>query len=414
MWVLFLLLTSLPSPSFFFFLNNPPPPEISPLPLHDALPISFPLVNSRPPLQVGICFPNVAHIAALVPRTPSAKQNTDPATRQPRQHLSILNPDGQCVRWAPPNVVDLTSRGLNSLNRQSKSTHQIVDEEHIPDLLPVPIDHDRPPGDKRDHEVRQPALVLGSKLPGPINATHAENDGWKAVDARIVTDVVVCRAFRTPIRRVEVERLRLGDPVWKVAVFVVGVAIDHHGIFHAAVDLVGRRKDDNGLPTAQSDCLKDVQGPECVHLKIRMGILNGRGDGDLCGQMKHHIRITDDGLHRREVADISAHRSEPVIGMLLLKPGEVSFTPPANQAIKNRHNISVTQQVIDEIGANEAGSTSHNNTAWNHIASPCQRTVTLRSWQSLVTAPLRHACKLCYRTICMYSKNLKSVTTPAR
>src|SRR2546430_13609671 len=27
------------SSSFFFFLNDPPPPEISPLPLHDALPI---------------------------------------------------------------------------------------------------------------------------------------------------------------------------------------------------------------------------------------------------------------------------------------------------------------------------------------------------------------------------------------
>src|SRR2546430_549985 len=26
-------------PFFFFFLNNPAPPEISPLPLHDALPI---------------------------------------------------------------------------------------------------------------------------------------------------------------------------------------------------------------------------------------------------------------------------------------------------------------------------------------------------------------------------------------
>src|SRR5256886_17518306 len=28
-----------PSPLFFFFLNVPPPTEISPLPLHDALPI---------------------------------------------------------------------------------------------------------------------------------------------------------------------------------------------------------------------------------------------------------------------------------------------------------------------------------------------------------------------------------------
>src|SRR5256712_13283438 len=111
------------------------------------------------------------------------------------------------------------SRALNFHNRQSKSTHQIVDEEHIPDLLPVPIDHDRPPGDKRDHEVRQPALVLGSKLPGPLNATHAELDGWKAVDARIGTDALVCRAFRTPITTYACAGRELLDPRPKVAGF---------------------------------------------------------------------------------------------------------------------------------------------------------------------------------------------------
>src|SRR5207302_8792306 len=98
-----------------------------------------------------------------------------------------------------------------------------------------------------------------------------------------------------------------------------------------------------------------------------MGILNRRGDGDLCGQMKHHIRIANDGLHRTEVADISTRRSESVMGMLVLKPAEVGFTASAAQAIKNRHIISITYKVVDEIGANEAGSTSHDNTAWNHM-----------------------------------------------
>src|SRR5256886_14754555 len=35
--------------SFFFFFNDPAPTEISPLPLHDALPISWPPPRAAPP-----------------------------------------------------------------------------------------------------------------------------------------------------------------------------------------------------------------------------------------------------------------------------------------------------------------------------------------------------------------------------
>src|SRR5256884_9660967 len=37
---------------FFFFLNDPPPTEISPLPLHDALPISLPLPPPPEPVPL--------------------------------------------------------------------------------------------------------------------------------------------------------------------------------------------------------------------------------------------------------------------------------------------------------------------------------------------------------------------------
>src|SRR5256886_11751421 len=48
-YISFIFLFNLPSPSyfFFFFLNDPAPPEISPLPLHAALPISH--LRPRPP-----------------------------------------------------------------------------------------------------------------------------------------------------------------------------------------------------------------------------------------------------------------------------------------------------------------------------------------------------------------------------
>src|SRR2546425_11163336 len=45
--------------SLFFFLNDPPPTEISPLPLHDALPISRALGHARHGLE------RVAHLEVL-------------------------------------------------------------------------------------------------------------------------------------------------------------------------------------------------------------------------------------------------------------------------------------------------------------------------------------------------------------
>src|SRR2546430_13664091 len=48
-------MTSTIWPFFFFFLNDPPPTELSPLPLHDALPIS-----SRHPLPASRWSPHHA------------------------------------------------------------------------------------------------------------------------------------------------------------------------------------------------------------------------------------------------------------------------------------------------------------------------------------------------------------------
>src|SRR2546423_13364502 len=55
----------LPLFSFFFFLNDPPTPEISPLPLHDALPIWIagaadvvrdPSLRHRDPARLAVNF----------------------------------------------------------------------------------------------------------------------------------------------------------------------------------------------------------------------------------------------------------------------------------------------------------------------------------------------------------------------
>src|SRR2546421_221149 len=57
-WAGFLfLLLGRPLAFFFFFFNDPAPPEISPLPLHDALPISviLPRRESRPRMR-RICW----------------------------------------------------------------------------------------------------------------------------------------------------------------------------------------------------------------------------------------------------------------------------------------------------------------------------------------------------------------------
>src|SRR2546430_8325191 len=92
--------------SFFFFLNDPAPPEISPLPLHDALPISRPT------------------LAASSRRIPRARRSS--AARRPIRSIARCRAP-RATRWIGPTAAteirpalrpDRKSTRLNSSHSQ--------------------------------------------------------------------------------------------------------------------------------------------------------------------------------------------------------------------------------------------------------------------------------------------------------
>src|SRR2546430_15042246 len=85
-------LTRLPPFCFFFFLNDPAPPEISPLPLHDALPISTPRA-SRGGVVWGV----------------AGKASPIPAPRPPPRSITV-NGSAQSGRAVPAESVIFAAR----------------------------------------------------------------------------------------------------------------------------------------------------------------------------------------------------------------------------------------------------------------------------------------------------------------
>src|SRR4051794_35918041 len=81
----------------------------------------------------------------------------------------------------------------------------------VANLAPIAIDCDRLAADGLNHEMRKPALVLVSELPRPINAAHPQNRRPQSIDARIVADILIGGALRTPVRTIEIQASGLAD-----------------------------------------------------------------------------------------------------------------------------------------------------------------------------------------------------------
>src|SRR2546422_10452963 len=90
---------------FFFFLNDTAPPEISPLPLHDALPISGTAAAST--RLLGRCRPRVALIVSASRLTPSSIR---PAATDENDRRSVPPPPPSTKNGAPG--VNATPRSI--------------------------------------------------------------------------------------------------------------------------------------------------------------------------------------------------------------------------------------------------------------------------------------------------------------
>src|SRR5690348_660185 len=107
------------------------------------------------------------------------------------------------------DVVNLPGSDIQLRADFFKGTQQIINTEHVADLFTVPVDHERLTFQGRVNEVGQPTLVFVATLPSSCDAGHAEDHGGQAKNAAVIVDVLVGRALRTTVGRIEVQWLGL-------------------------------------------------------------------------------------------------------------------------------------------------------------------------------------------------------------
>src|ERR1700683_2762256 len=97
---------------------------------------------------------------------------------------------------------------IDPLDRRAEAIEEIVDEEDVADLLPVPVDGDRAPHRRCNREPRDPSLVFHPELSAAVDARLSQADRPESVDSGVVPYVLIGGTFGAPVGRVKIERLR--------------------------------------------------------------------------------------------------------------------------------------------------------------------------------------------------------------
>src|SRR5262249_49781006 len=155
-------------------------------------------------------------------------------------------PDCECVLRTAADVINLARSPLDVLRSETQGPDEILDKQHVPDLLAVPINRQGPSGRRCNDEMRQPSLIFVAELPRAVDATHSKDHRWQVIDSGVVAHILVSRPFRAAVRGMEVQRPRLGNAMRKILKLVASVSLPDDDVFETAVHLVRRCEYDRG------------------------------------------------------------------------------------------------------------------------------------------------------------------------
>ena len=128
---------------------------------------------------------------------------------------------------------------------EKERVDDVVDEQDVAHLPAVAVDGQRLVAERRDEEVRDPALILGAELARAIDAAHPQHRRRDGVDPGVVQHVLVGGALRAAVGAVEVERQALveavGEPAERLGAPRRRLQLRRG--FQVAVDLVGGGED---------------------------------------------------------------------------------------------------------------------------------------------------------------------------
>src|SRR5690606_14727777 len=94
---------------------------------------------------------------------------------------------------------------------EQHGVHQILHKQNVAYLAAVTVKRKRLALHGANQKVGDPALVLGSKLMGAVDAAHAEHGGGNSISAGVIQYILFGSAFGATVRTVEIQSLGLGD-----------------------------------------------------------------------------------------------------------------------------------------------------------------------------------------------------------
>ncbi len=150
-------------------------------------------------------------------RTSADRPAANPRTRAPPRapvtaRISSIS-SSRLIAFAgpPPRLNARPGNAIDIFERRDVGVHRITDVEDVADLPAVAVDGDRLAFERADQEMGDPALVLRSHLPLAVDAAHPEHERRHAEAARVIEHILVGRALRAAVGRVEIERSALVD-----------------------------------------------------------------------------------------------------------------------------------------------------------------------------------------------------------
>ena len=198
------------------------------------------------------------------------------------------------------------------------------------------------------HEMRHPALVLGSVLMRAVDAALPKHHGVHVKTPRVVAHVLVGGPFAAAVRAVEVERL--------------GLLARSALVVELAIDLVRGCEHEGRIGIGLADRFEDVQRAPCVDVEVRIWVGQRGRDGNLRGEMQDRILIADMFGESGSVPHVLFNEGS-ARGVLGDEPLQVSFRACAVQVVQDRRVPAALDQVNRGVDTEESRAAGYEDTA---------------------------------------------------
>src|SRR5690606_2368747 len=116
------------------------------------------------------------------------------------------------VARAASDVERSSAQSIDVLPSAHERVDELVDVEDVANLLSVAVDGDGLAAPGADQKMGDPPLVFGPELARLVDAAHSEDDRAEPERLRVVEHVLVGGPLAAPVRAVERESSRFGDP----------------------------------------------------------------------------------------------------------------------------------------------------------------------------------------------------------